>query len=495
MGDIKLQVYKSSSLKAGQQFILNQGETVIGRKAEDAQIVVPEPLVSRKHCVFHVEGDAVSIDDLKSGNGTFFNGKKIQNKTQLKGGDKIQVGDTYFEILHPSQAEKKTSPPPRIEKKPEAPKKPVSEPIKLPPPSSRPQDKIKEDINKIRLKKITTLAMALLFVLGIGALFFLGKSGLSQRNELKLLTTKDVNTTYSWVDGGCKFRHPETWQRLQMYTEPVFAYSYFDHSVLFFGFSYNGEDVIFAVDLLKGMPATLSVEGIAKSSSDVFPRVMAYGLDFLHWKKSTLSGREAIFTETPVFERGGKPLKALEAYILDQGRRYLVIAFTSESLFPQFSPIFQEMMASFEIDPYTEEFPHPASPRDDVRLLVKSSNALVEKQDVKSENLYLALKDYRKAAILWNRYAFDPNDPLQKELLTNFQKAQTLLDNRYKNLKFKIERGLRIGDDESIYRAVKEIMAMIPNPEDERYKYAISYCTPELKEKFENMQNKENYSY
>ncbi len=82
----------------GEKIDLENGEIVIGRE-ESADIVIPMPVVSRKHVRLRVTDQSVSIEDLNSSNGTFVNGKQIKGTVELKPGDKIGLGRTVVFAL------------------------------------------------------------------------------------------------------------------------------------------------------------------------------------------------------------------------------------------------------------------------------------------------------------------------------------------------------------------------------------------------------------
>jgi two-component system cell cycle response regulator len=76
----------------GQMFPVGDAETVIGRAA-DAPVRLKDDGVSRKHAkIVHKDGE-ITVQDLKSANGTLVNGQRI-GCAALKDGDKIQVGST-----------------------------------------------------------------------------------------------------------------------------------------------------------------------------------------------------------------------------------------------------------------------------------------------------------------------------------------------------------------------------------------------------------------
>jgi pSer/pThr/pTyr-binding forkhead associated (FHA) protein len=73
------------------------GSIVIGRSA-DCDLQVQQGLLSRRHAQLHVQPDGVWLEDLKSANGTFVNGVRIDAKTLLKAGDRIRFDVAEFEF-------------------------------------------------------------------------------------------------------------------------------------------------------------------------------------------------------------------------------------------------------------------------------------------------------------------------------------------------------------------------------------------------------------
>jgi two-component system, cell cycle response regulator len=82
-----------SGSHAGRQFKLNDSSVCIGR-AKECDICIDEEGISRKHV--QIDRDTkgnITITDLNSTNGTYFNGSRISRRT-LQDGDKIQIGPT-----------------------------------------------------------------------------------------------------------------------------------------------------------------------------------------------------------------------------------------------------------------------------------------------------------------------------------------------------------------------------------------------------------------
>ncbi|GEM_PF-4794704 len=70
---------------------------LIGRSPE-CDIVLSEPSVSRRHARIQFIDNRLSIMDVGSKTGTRVNGKLIDRPTQLKDGDRIQIGEVLLEI-------------------------------------------------------------------------------------------------------------------------------------------------------------------------------------------------------------------------------------------------------------------------------------------------------------------------------------------------------------------------------------------------------------
>jgi hypothetical protein len=64
----------------------------IGRTAP-ADIIIPDPGVSREHCLVELAGDKLCITDLNSTNGTYVEGKRIDDSVLLKIGQVVRVGN------------------------------------------------------------------------------------------------------------------------------------------------------------------------------------------------------------------------------------------------------------------------------------------------------------------------------------------------------------------------------------------------------------------
>lgn len=78
-----------------EQLVLDAQLIRIGRGASN-DIVIPEDEVSEHHCQIIKQGDAYYLEDLRSANGTFANGGKVEDRFRLSVGDIMTVGSWLF---------------------------------------------------------------------------------------------------------------------------------------------------------------------------------------------------------------------------------------------------------------------------------------------------------------------------------------------------------------------------------------------------------------
>lgn len=76
---------------------LPSGELSIGRDPSN-RLWIPDPVLSRQHCVISHDGDQFLIRDLGSRNGTIVNGLTVQ-ELRLQQGDQISIGDSVLVFL------------------------------------------------------------------------------------------------------------------------------------------------------------------------------------------------------------------------------------------------------------------------------------------------------------------------------------------------------------------------------------------------------------
>ena len=97
---------ESGRLKA---FSLPLGSVVVGR-SDAADIAVGPGNVSRRHAQLTWDGSALRIADLNSTNGTSVNGARVVRPTDLRHGDRIQLGTVEGYVTMPTRGEHNKGP-------------------------------------------------------------------------------------------------------------------------------------------------------------------------------------------------------------------------------------------------------------------------------------------------------------------------------------------------------------------------------------------------
>lgn len=86
--------------RQGETFELKAGELLVGRElVGDGVVSFPEAetSISSEHTLFRATRSGFWVQDKGSKNGTFVNGKRIENQ-ELKDGDRVEIGSATFQV-------------------------------------------------------------------------------------------------------------------------------------------------------------------------------------------------------------------------------------------------------------------------------------------------------------------------------------------------------------------------------------------------------------
>lgn len=89
-----------------QEIDLPQGDTLVGRSAS-CHVTIEDPLVSRQHARFRIEGNRATVEDLGSRNGLIINGRSVRGPAELSDGDRVRIGTqelVFCAVRAPSRA-------------------------------------------------------------------------------------------------------------------------------------------------------------------------------------------------------------------------------------------------------------------------------------------------------------------------------------------------------------------------------------------------------
>ncbi len=84
-------------LNERREFELVSGVTVVGR-GDSCELMLDDPLISRRHACFVVDDGEVVLKDLASTNGVLVNGSRVEELRVLVPGDHITIGQHHAEL-------------------------------------------------------------------------------------------------------------------------------------------------------------------------------------------------------------------------------------------------------------------------------------------------------------------------------------------------------------------------------------------------------------
>lgn len=82
--------------RAGLTYVLGEGETIAGR-SDDVAIFLGDVTVSRQHARFVVDENGLTVEDLRSTNGTYVNAER-HDKASLQPGDEVIIGKFHLVV-------------------------------------------------------------------------------------------------------------------------------------------------------------------------------------------------------------------------------------------------------------------------------------------------------------------------------------------------------------------------------------------------------------
>jgi pSer/pThr/pTyr-binding forkhead associated (FHA) protein len=80
------------------EFVLEKGENLLGRDPE-ARVYVDHPSISRRHARISIDSTLAVLEDLKSRNGTFLDGQRIETPIEIHHGAIIGLGPITLTVV------------------------------------------------------------------------------------------------------------------------------------------------------------------------------------------------------------------------------------------------------------------------------------------------------------------------------------------------------------------------------------------------------------
>ncbi len=464
--------------RRGREYSIGRRPVTIGR-APQCDIVIPDDqLVSSEHTDIHVdENGQLILRDLESVNGTEVNGESVQ-ETVLKPGDEIAIGSTIFEIIEEAAAPAAPPPPraPSTEKFPVVTKPAVEEIEEAATPAAPPgrgfatdmvptpvmtklaEERAREAPAELTFggkparaaKKSTTTPMArrlmsvgltaaiVIVVIG-GTIFVLSQTGLL---ALSSRMAPGINL-------GGDFRRVDVfYEKVEASTQNIFR----------FALRISGDKVTFNMDDLKQHRHIQREKKVGENIvAELIRQIEHGGFDKLEKEKygGFPSGNEA---HTWVIElTRGTRVKRVEIENTMAPDAFV----NALKVLEDFT---QNELGMAAINRSREDLIKEA---DEACLRAKQ---LFEQRDVDFPNLFNAIKAFQ--LVQMDLEVIEPKPANYAVAVQGEVAANDILKERINNLRVNAEQAIKLGDWPRAQTCLSEILARVPDREDERYKEA-----------------------
>ncbi|MBB6479225.1 FHA domain-containing protein [Spirochaeta isovalerica] len=94
----KTQWYLEGETRDKAPWIIPLNENFSIGRLDSSDLILSSGSVSRRHARMNFDGEDLYIQDLNSSNGTFVNGSRIKERSLLRHGDLLKIGQTEFRV-------------------------------------------------------------------------------------------------------------------------------------------------------------------------------------------------------------------------------------------------------------------------------------------------------------------------------------------------------------------------------------------------------------
>jgi len=467
---------------------------IIGR-SKTADVQLDDPLVSRCHLEIRIEADQVFIED-KSSHGSLLNGKKLAGVVSLNADDVITVG--HSKLRYNEQADE---PAPvhataggvaeqegeggetkfasdsalagqldddEQEEKPDATRAVVEDGTRMLDASELPNWKAPTKEQAPAAKKSLWISIAGIVVV----LAALGVWWWQHGNDATASAELDRYSDSEYV---FTLNYPVNWGPQNDCTGALRCW----------GVGSEGGKTWTRVAVYADRHPLNALTGLSEGFS-AYRKVLKErykGFDLLGKKKVVNNEVTAIF-----FSFSATGIKGKGIFLFNNEARVAVECFSALPAYAQQEKVFTTVWQSFRLqEGYSQqfiEFPQPdagmqqlalGSPAELARQFAEACDrgaALVANKDVKLDNLYQAVQEYRRACQL----ALAPPERLAKynTAAEGLRKATLLYSQAIERQMFEINRALRERDRDTAYWEAHKIMQMVPDKTDPVYQKAFA---------------------
>ena len=409
-------------LLKGSRFTVPEIGLRLGRSST-CEISIPDPALSRNHCLFEVRDNALWVTDLASANGTLVNGEPLGAESKaLQPGDRVAAGDTVLALVKPGE-----DLPPEM---------PTSTQIDL---GFRDQAEVAG--GKTAPMRLILWIVAALAVAGAAVLIVATpEETVEARQDPKALP------------GSRPVLQGFAFEKVEADANGIYRYA--------LSYSTNGTMTVEIDDVPKEnrhvrKSAALTAEA-QKNLAELFAAEELYQLD-----------RE--YTGVPL---QANTLKSFSLHLL-RGSRVFDVAIENAQEPPAFREM-RERLETFsknELGIWAIQF----SAEKLVEMSAearRTADAKWEERDVQHGNLASALASYDEAVFYLETVNPKPAD--YGELVSRRQQAATELDKRYRDQRFLADRAINLQDWATAQRELRILCELVPGTKDPRHAEAAA---------------------
>jgi hypothetical protein len=477
---MKRQLIILTGADSGKAVPLDTPLFIIGRSSS-ANFRIDDPRVSRHHLKLQVEADRVLVED-KSSSWANLNGKRLKGVATLSCGDILEVEDTQirFEETAEGPIASPDDPGPSStgtrgtqfmepidellggdegDPEPDATRGIVGEKTRMLNPDDLPKWKA-PPTSRSRSRKtvvIYSLAACVCVMAVTVACFFIMKQ--------PSLATGDALDRYTDPVYALSVSYPSSWSRFAARPE----------TPLMVGLGKLDEKVWtrMRVDVDRGIQyeTTGLTEGFLHYQHSVKSTHV-----FLGSKPMTVNELSCVFYGFKLKNGQGKGL-----FLLNGGTRIVVECFSSASCYQEQAALFSKLLTGFTLleVQQTLDFPLPddgmqkmalGDPEGVEKMIdehKRTGDALVANRNVKQDNLYRAIQEYKQALQL--SIARPERAKGYRDAAIGLRSALNLYNQGIQQQRYEINRAIKEGDRETAYWAASKLLQMLPDKKDANY--------------------------
>lgn len=406
----------------GNRYTVAEAGLRLGRSSS-CEISIPDPMLSRNHCLFEVRDGALWVTDLASANGTLVNDEPLgADSRELRLGDRVAAGDTVLGLVEPGG-----------ELPPETPAAPK---IDL-------GFRNKEDAEggKAAPLRFVLWIVAALAVIGAAAIIIAAPEGEAEDAAAPKVLPDAAPVLQAFA-----------FEKVEADAEGIYRYA--------LTYEADGKLTVEIDDVPKEnrhvrKAATLSAEA-RENLAKIFASDELYQLD-----------RE--YTGVPL---QANTLKSFSLHVL-RGSRVFDVTIENAQEPPAFREA-RERLETFsknELGIWAIQFSAEklASMSAESR---RAADAKWEERDVQHGNLAAALAAYDEAVFYLETVNPKPAD--YGELVSRRQQVAAELDKRYRDQRFLADRAINLQDWTTAQRELRILCELVPNAKDPRHAEAAA---------------------